>query len=158
MCPRAGCAMGEGLRCSDGLRGVDETPNSIDIREAVYLRMAPSDVRDQIRIHGSVTDELEAKIFERMFPAMTEEAIFWFQAGQGRGLVLCNGPSIRFVPQPRLTEVFQIAGIECLSKAEEAVTRYDPHREAVIAVVRDDFCGIAVIGPEVADPLLQLVQ
>jgi hypothetical protein len=135
-----------------------ESLNCVEISESVYLRMASRDVREEVRMLGSITDELEAKIFERMFPAMTDEAIFWYRAGKGRGLVLCEGPSIVYVAEQSLSQLLQTLGQDGLLKAENAITSYDPHREAVIAVVRDEFRGIAVIGPDAADPLLQLIQ
>jgi hypothetical protein len=135
-----------------------EAPNCIDIRDAVYLRMAPCEVREEVRFQGSITEELEAKIFEWMFPAIREEALFWYQAGKGRGIVVCEGASMTYVPAHHLAEFLQAARRGGLSKAEAAVTSYDPHREAVIAVVREEYLGIAVIGPSAADPLLQLIQ
>lgn len=132
-----------------------EVPNCVDIRDAVYLRMAPSDIREEVGIRRAVSDELEAKIFARMFPAMTEEAIFWYQAGKGRGLVLCEGASIKYVPQQNLSEVLPA---EDRSKADAALANYDPHREGVIAIVRGEFLGLAVTGPGAADPVLQLIQ
>jgi len=136
----------------------NEARDCIDIRDAVYLRMAPREIREEVRLRGSVTDEIEAKIFERMFPAIREEALFWYRAARGRGIVLCEGTSISYVPQHHLGKLVPAPGCCGLSKAEAAVLNYDPHREAVIAVVRGEFQGIAIIGPSAADALLQLTQ
>ncbi len=62
-----------------------ESPDYIDIREAVYLRMASPEVCEEVKARGSVTEEIEGRIFERMFPAMREEAIFRHQAGDRHG-------------------------------------------------------------------------
>jgi hypothetical protein len=132
-----------------------EVPDCIDIREAVYLRMAPPEIRDEVRTQGAVTDQIEAKIFARTFSAITEEAIFWYQAGQGRGIVLCEGASIRYVRQQSLSQVLQTKD---LSRAELNLANYDPNREVVIAVVRGEFFGIALAGPGSIDPVLQLMQ
>lgn len=135
-----------------------EVPDCIDIRDAVYLRMAPPEIRDEVKCRGSVTGELEARIFSRMFPAIREEALFWYQAGCGRGLVLCHVPSILYVPQRILGRFFPSIG-RGISKVERAVMSYDPQRDAVIAVVRGEFQGIAIIGPSALhDPLVRLVQ
>jgi hypothetical protein len=139
------------------IRG-DELQESIDIRDAVYLRMAPEGVRDELKHSRSTTDEIESRIFERMFPSMTEKAVFWYQAGKGRGIVLCDGPSITYVPQASLEPALRRANTGCRSKAQAALARYDPLREAVIAVIRGEFSGIAVTGAGATDPVLQLME
>lgn len=136
----------------------NDTGDCIDIREAVYLRMAPDDVRMDLKLSGSMTDEAEAKIFQRLFPSMREEALFWYQAGRGRGVVLCAGRSVVYVPESRLQERLGTMGDECLSKARADIASYDPLREAVIVVVGRGFSGVVVTGPGTPDPIRQLLR
>ena len=129
--------------------------NCPDIREAVYLRTTPDDVRDEVRRAGSISEENEAKIFRGLFPSMREEALFWYQAGKGRGVVLCDGPEILYVPR---TEIENALRGEGASNVQDAVATYDPVFQAVIVVVNEPRISFAIVGPGSPDPILQLAK
>src|SRR5215472_6357636 len=83
-------------------------PECIDIKEAVYLRMAPEDVRDVFSMPGAVGEDLnEFALFSRFFPSIREEAVFWYRAGRGRGVILWTEDVMQFVPDALINEVLR---------------------------------------------------
>jgi len=108
----------------------------IDIREAIYLRMASSNVRSAFKRGGPTTHKIETALARRFFPSLFEEAHFWFLAGRGRGAVVLTPNSIEFVPQAAIRRyVFQNATRQMRECLTSVLLEYDPLSQAVVAMV-----------------------
>lgn len=131
-------------------------PDCIDIKEAVYMRMAPEDTLDTPSTSASINEEFGFTLFRRFFPSIREEAVFWYQAGKGRGVILWTENSMQFVPKARLDEMLQSASAETRAAASKAANGYDPLREALLAIVLGEFEAVASLAPE--DTALHSIQ
>jgi hypothetical protein len=131
-------------------------PDCIDIKEAVYMRMAPAAALDTLSISEPINEEFELALFRRFFPSIREEAVFWYRAGKGRGMILWTDSSMQFVPNARFDEMLHAASAETRAAASEAADVYDPLREALLAIVLGEFEAVASLAPE--DTALHSIQ
>lgn len=128
-------------------------PDCFDIRESVYLRMVPKGAaRDHAR-SASNYGELESVAFRRFFSSIREAAVFCFQAGVGRGVVLWTKNSMQYVPERQIPQTLCSARPETRAAAARAATDYNPECQAVLAMLVDDFETITPIGPEDTTPI-----
>lgn len=108
----------------------------IDIREAIYFRMAPGNVRSAFKRGEPMTHKIETALARRFFPSLFEEAHFWFLAGRGRGAVVLTPNAVEFVPQTAIRRyVFQNATRQMREWLTSALSEYDPLSQAVVAMV-----------------------
>ncbi len=131
-------------------------PDCIDIKEAVYMRMAPEGTLDTPSTSARINEEFEFTLFRRFFPSIREEAVFWYRAGKGRGVILWTERSMQFVPKARFDEMLQSASAETRAAACKAANDYDPLREALLAIVLGEFEAVASLAPE--DTALHSIQ
>ncbi|HXJ40116.1 MAG TPA: hypothetical protein VNH18_12635 [Bryobacteraceae bacterium] len=112
------------------------TVEPIDIREAIYFRIASSNVRSALTRGGPMTHEIETALARRFFPSLFEEAHFWFLAGRGRGAVVLTASLIEFVPQTAIRRyAFQTATRHMRECLMTVLREYDPFSQAVVAMV-----------------------
>lgn len=119
----------------DGRQG--QCLDCIEIREAVYLRMASGEVREAVQ--KQVGEELESTIFERLFPTVRAEAVSRYKASNCRGIVLWRERSIQYVPEGRIGDALVGAGPDTAATVKATLNQYDPGREAIVALVLSGF-------------------
>ncbi len=128
----------------------------IDIKEAVYMRMAPEDTFNTPSTSASINEEFELALFRRFFPSIREEAVFWYRAGKGRGGILWTEISMQFVPVARFDEMLYAASAETRAAATKAANVYNPLREGLLAIVLGEVEAVASLAPE--DTALHSIQ
>src|SRR5260370_42045433 len=88
-------------------------PDCLDIRESVYLRMVAEDTTHNPAPSASNYGEWESVALRRFFLSIREAAVFCFQAGAGRGVVLWTKNSMQYVPERQIRQTLEIGRASC---------------------------------------------
>jgi len=125
-----------------GTQGNGGNEQTVNMTEAIHLRMIPDGVRQRIHDEDEIEDGVRNEVLRRFFPSIVEETLFWAQAWQCRGIALCDSDSIHFLPEDQLRK--EIADLGCMDRARlsEALDCYDPQREAIVLMKLGSWCEL----------------